>query len=170
MHGEAQPLQQLTGPRAWQCTHDLIPVHSEPVMQASPFCSGEKQDSETHAHSGKQSWTLNTPVPDSMALCFSLWKKKWFIKEDLNGEIFDGFCLIFYFLFLDRGKGRENERETSMCGCLSCTPYWRPGLQPRHVPWLGIEPATLWFTGWLSIHWATPARADGFCLFICISL
>ena len=22
---------------------------------------------------------------------------------------------------------------------------WRPGLQPRHVPWLGIEPATLWF-------------------------
>ena len=28
----------------------------------------------------------------------------------------------------------------------------------RHVPWLGIEPATLWITGWHSIHWATPAR------------
>ena len=27
-----------------------------------------------------------------------------------------------------------------MCGCLSHTPYWGPGLQPRHVPWLGIEP------------------------------
>ena len=26
-----------------------------------------------------------------------------------------------------------------MCGCLSCTPYWKPGLQPRHVPWPGIS-------------------------------
>ena len=33
-----------------------------------------------------------------------------------------------------------------MCGCLSHTPYWGPGPQPRHVPQLGIEPATLWFT------------------------
>ena len=32
-----------------------------------------------------------------------------------------------------------------MCGCLSHGPYWGPGQQPRHVPWLGIEPATLWF-------------------------
>ena len=32
-----------------------------------------------------------------------------------------------------------------MCGCLSCGPHWGPGLQPRHVPQLGIEPATLWF-------------------------
>ena len=45
-----------------------------------------------------------------------------------------------------------------MCGCLSKTPYWGPGLQPRHVSWLGIEPGTLWFTGRHSIHWATPAR------------
>ena len=46
-----------------------------------------------------------------------------------------------------------------MCGCLSHTPKLGPGLQPRHVPWLGIEPATLWFAGWHAIHWATPARA-----------
>ena len=26
-------------------------------------------------------------------------------------------------------------------------PHLGPGLQPRHVPWLGIELATLWFTG-----------------------
>ena len=32
--------------------------------------------------------------------------------------------------------------ETSMCGCLLHAPYWGPGLKPRHVPWLGIEPAT----------------------------
>ena len=45
-----------------------------------------------------------------------------------------------------------------MCGCLSCTPHWAPGPQPRHVPWMGIKLVTLWFTGWHSVHWATPAR------------
>ena len=34
-----------------------------------------------------------------------------------------------------RGEGgRKRGRETSMCGCLSHTPHWGPGLQPRHVP------------------------------------
>ena len=33
-----------------------------------------------------------------------------------------------------------------MCGCLLCGPHWGPGQQPRQVPWLGIELATLWFT------------------------
>ena len=57
--------------------------------------------------------------------------------------------------------GRKRGKETSMCGCLSCPPYWGPGLQPRHVPWLEIEPMILWFTKdpWSSVHWATPARA-----------
>ena len=64
---------------------------------------------------------------------------------------------IFY-LFLERGEGRERGRETSVCDCLSCTPHWGPGLQLRHVPWLGIEPATLWFAGPPSIHWATPTK------------
>ena len=32
-----------------------------------------------------------------------------------------------------------------MCGYLSCVPHWGPGPQPGHVPWLGIELATLWF-------------------------
>ena len=36
---------------------------------------------------------------------------------------------------------------------------WGPGLQPRHVPWLGIEPATLWFAGQSLIRWATPTWA-----------
>ena len=52
---------------------------------------------------------------------------------------------FFKFIFRERGRG-EKERETSVCGCLSSVPYWGPGLQPRHVPWLGIEPATVWFT------------------------
>ena len=51
----------------------------------------------------------------------------------------------FIYLVLERGKGRRKRgRETSMCSCLSCTPYGGHGPQPRHVPWLGIEPVTLW--------------------------
>ena len=53
----------------------------------------------------------------------------------------------FIYLLLERGDGEEKERETSICGCLSQAPYWGPGLQLMHVPWLGIKPATLWFTG-----------------------
>ena len=60
-------------------------------------------------------------------------------------------------LFLDKGKGRKRGRETSM-GCLLHIPNWGPSLQPRHVPWLGIEPATFQFTGRCSNHWGTPAR------------
>ena len=47
-----------------------------------------------------------------------------------------------------------------MCGFLLHTPYWGPDLQPKHVPWLGIKPATFAFAGWHSIHWATAARAN----------
>ena len=69
-----------------------------------------------------------------------------------------------FYLFIFRKMGREGEkhwcvRDTST-GCLSHTPNQGPGLQPRHVHWLGIEPATLWFSGWCSIHWVTPARAE----------
>ena len=67
---------------------------------------------------------------------------------------------LFIYLFLERKGGRERGTETSMCGCLSLAPYWGPGLQPRHVPWLGNKPVTLWFTSPCSIHWATPARAE----------
>ena len=42
--------------------------------------------------------------------------------------------------FYTEGKGRRNRgRETSICSCLSHTPYWRPGPQPRHVPWLELN-------------------------------
>ena len=60
------------------------------------------------------------------------------------------FFKILFILFLDRGRKRRRER--SVCGCLSHAPYWGPGPQPRYVPWLGIEPGTLWFAGWHPVH------------------
>ena len=64
-----------------------------------------------------------------------------------------------FYLFIFREGGREGEREGEKHQCV--VPLVRslpgPGQQPRHVPWLGTEPATPWFTGWHSIHWATPA-------------
>ena len=74
-----------------------------------------------------------------------------------NSRILESF--FKHFMFRERGREWKRGRETSMCGCLSHALCWGPGLQLRHVPWLGIIPATLWFTGWCSIHWATPARA-----------
>ena len=72
-------------------------------------------------------------------------------------------------MFLE-GEGRETRRETSMCetstDCLlQNAPNWGPSPQPRNVPWLGIEPATVWFAGQHSIHWATSAIASEFILF-----
>ena len=70
--------------------------------------------------------------------------------------------LLFFkkdFIYLFFEKGREGEREKLVCGWVSHTPHWGPGPKPRHVPWLGIELATLWFAGRHSILWATPARA-----------
>ena len=43
--------------------------------------------------------------------------------------------------------------------CSSHTPKQGLSLQPRHVPRPGIKPVTFWFTGWHSIHRATPGRA-----------
>ena len=62
--------------------------------------------------------------------------------------------LIFFFkghiyLFLERGEGREKERERNTSVWLSLMwPPLGPGPQPSHMPWLGIELVTLWFTVW----------------------
>ena len=57
------------------------------------------------------------------------------------------------------GKKHPCAKDT-LISCLSHAPNWGPGPQPRHVPWLGIEPATFWFAGQHSIHWATPTTAS----------
>ena len=84
--------------------------------------------------------------------------------EGLVSFSFFFFFKIVLFIFREeKGRGKER-RETSVCGCLSSIPHWGPSLHPRHVSQLGIELATLWFTGWHSTHWATPARAEGLVL------
>ena len=75
-------------------------------------------------------------------------------------QLSDFFFKRFYLFIFREGKGgRKWGRGTSMCGCLLRAPYWGHDLQPRHVLWLGIKRETLWFAGWHSAHWATPARA-----------
>ena len=74
-----------------------------------------------------------------------LYTSKLIAKTGLESRFL---CLILNFLFFNilfiycfrEGKGgRKRGRETSMCGCFSRTPHWGPGLQPRHVPWLGMN-------------------------------
>ena len=66
----------------------------------------------------------------------------------------------FTYLFLERGEGREKDRERNINVWLPLLHHLLGTcLQPRHVPWLGIGPATLCFAGRCSIHWATPAIA-----------
>ena len=81
--------------------------------------------------------------------------KEWSLQLFCKSEMI--FLKDFIYLLLERGEG---ERGPSMCGCLLRAPYWGPGPQPRLVPCVGIKPATLWFAGRCSIHWATPARAQ----------
>ena len=59
-----------------------------------------------------------------------------------------GYLGVFKILFIYfRQRGREGkEKEGNINVWLPLTHlYWGPGLKPRHVPWLGMEPATLWF-------------------------
>ena len=73
--------------------------------------------------------------------------------------------VTFYLFYFFREKRRERGREGENINVwlpLSA-PNWGPGLQPRHVPWLGIEPAAFWFKGRHSIQSHT---AQGyFCIF-----
>ena len=63
-----------------------------------------------------------------------------------------------FYLFIFREK--EGRRKRADKHQILARPKWGPGLQPRHVAWLGIKPVTFQFAGWHSIHWATPARAQ----------
>ena len=57
----------------------------------------------------------------------------------------------FFFIFREGEGRRKRERNIyvqEIHGLVaSHAPNWGPGLQPRHVPWLGIKPVTFWFAG-----------------------
>ena len=59
-------------------------------------------------------------------------KAKWTFQPTRYIPFFFFFKILF--IFREGEGGRKRARETSMCVCLSCVPYWGPGLQPRHVP------------------------------------
>ena len=51
-----------------------------------------------------------------------------------SGSFFSHIKKKILFIFRERGREGERGRKTSVCGYISHAPYWRPGLQPRHVP------------------------------------
>ena len=52
------------------------------------------------------------------------------------------FIYLFIYLLLERWEGRKRERNINAWLPPMRSPHWGPGPKPRHVPWLGIEPAT----------------------------
>ena len=84
-----------------------------------------------------------TPVPHPP---YPIHPKQLFLKD-------------FIYFFRERKGGRKRGREASMCGCLSHTPHWGPGLQPRYVPWTGNQTGDPLTHRPALNHWATPARA-----------
>ena len=78
--------------------------------------------------------TGHCPAPGQPVRCFPLSGLSHSPVSLPLPVLCNSFFLNFISLFLERRKGRERGRETSVCGCLSCTPYWGPGWQPRHVP------------------------------------
>ena len=81
------------------------------------------------------------------------------------------FCInffIFSFHFLEKGEGRDKERDV----CLNVDvreKHWLidfhkcpdHGLnpQPRHMPWLRTKQVTFWFAGWCPTNYAKLVRA-----------
>ena len=72
-------------------------------------------------------------------------------------DFLKGDCI---YLFLDRGEGREYERERNISHLpLECARTGGLNPQPRHAPWPGIEPVIFCFVGECSTDWATSVRA-----------
>ena len=97
---------------------------------------------------GHRTWGLCptpvTPVSSAWAEPAPSDPKRTSVKNPTEGgNVFKNSFVYFYFLvfkdsiylFLERGGKREKERrETSMCGCLLCTPTGDLAPQHRHVP------------------------------------
>ena len=98
----------------------------------------------------------NTKYIYMYSICVYIWLSLFFSNN---------FLRTYLCIFREGGREGEREREKhphvreTSIDCLSHMPNWGPSPQPRHVSWLGIEPATLHFAGRYPTHWATPVRA-----------
>ena len=137
-----------------------------------------------YGHPHRWHLCLNTSFQKSIALTLCLWIFQWKslncskelclisqmrspdqITPQLQNTVLFFFSFWRFYLFPDRGEGKEKERERNISVWWPLVhPHLGPGLQPRHVPWLGTKPVTIWLAGWHSVHWATSARA--LCLFL----
>ena len=112
-----------------------------------------------------QTWSLAKawPWPNfaTLFLYFPLYTK-CFIQVSCLPSSFSFLFLKKYFIYLFcKGRRRKGEREGEKHQCVIASgkpPNGVPGQQPRHLPWWGIDPATL-LVRRPAFHWATPARA-----------
>ena len=88
-------------------------------------------------------------------------------------------CFFFkIFIYFQRGgmgerkKGRGTSMWEKQLVASHIPPIWGPGLQPSHVPWLGIEPATFRSSLLLECPCFSPLswQVQGNALFICTQL
>ena len=97
----------------------------------------------------------------------SLPLSKQLLGETLKLILFFVLKILFIYLFIFRERGREGEREGEKLWCereasISCPSHMSrlgTGLRPRHVPCLGIEPATFHFAEQCPTNWTTAVRA-----------
>ena len=119
-------------------------------------------------------WRGNTYVTTKISLDLSMKKQEWFtcwweaIRQsrvapllvkclscravaELHSDNCDLALFYFNYLFLEKGEGREKERERTIN-------VWLPAMCPGMCPNWESNQWPFWFAGWHSIHWAIPAR------------
>ena len=102
-------------------------------------------------------WMLSRWLDDSVE------KSKGYFSLISNFQLswfFSVLKMLFNFFYRE-GKGERKLRRNINQLPLVHAPQ-EMNLQPRHVPWLGIKPATFCFAGQCPTNWATPARAPLF--------
>ena len=97
------------------------------------------------------SYIITVLVNMQLSFIFQFTYHRIFINTIFVTTIFY-FLKHFIYLFLERGRKGEREGVKHQCVVASSTPPTGCSLQPRHVPCLGIEPATPWFSGPHSVH------------------
>ena len=163
--------------------HSLPPCGLDPLCSAMPVrldrrahsLYGVKEGSGTHrgrlapllfCFTIKPAHILNSKIKrkDHKDWYYPVLQKAWgnaflyTVGMGVNGYYF----FLRFYLFIFRQRGRVGEKEGEKHPCVVASHLSRtgdPACNPGMCPWLGIELATLWFTGQRSIHWATPARA-----------